>query len=83
MFAKIIESYRNYASFVVPGSALLIRGAQSAISKDQILSLSEGRHLQELLWNLFETTIVLKRRQRPTQKWPTKNEDKGKLILLY
>ena len=48
MLAKNIESYRNYTSFVVHGSVLLIRGAQSAISEDQKLSLSEGGHVQEL-----------------------------------
>ena len=40
-----------YTSFVVHGSVLLIRGAQSAISEDQKLSLSEGGHVQELcIW---------------------------------
>ena len=48
MLAKNIESYRNYTSFVVHGSVLLIRGAQSAISEDQKLSLSEEGHVQEL-----------------------------------
>lgn len=43
--AKIIESYRNYASFVVHGSASLIGGEQSAISEDQKLLLSEGGHV--------------------------------------
>ena len=65
MLAKNIESYRNYTSFVVHGSVLLIRGAQSAISEDQKLAFRRrprARTLCKILHIIeFATTLVLKR----------------------